>query len=172
MQDEAHAGAVAPGGISLRAAEAGTALLLAGIGGLAIWDSLRLGAGWGTDGPQSGTFPFWIGLLLVAASAATAARAFAAGREDPGAMFVTWPQLRLVLTVLLPTVAYVAAIPFTGIYVASALLVVWFMTRLGGFRFRSAVPAGLATALVTFLVFETWFLVALPKGPIETWLGY
>ena len=38
-------------------------------------------------------------------------------------MFVTWPQLRLVLSVLIPTVFYVAAIPFTGIYVASAVLV-------------------------------------------------
>jgi putative tricarboxylic transport membrane protein len=26
--------------------------------------------------------------------------------------------------------------------------------------------------LVTFLVFETWFLVPMPKGPLEAWLGY
>lgn len=164
----------AAGGITTRAAEIGTALVMAGIGTAAIWDSLRIGAGWGADGPLSGTFPFWIGLLLVAASLGTMARALprALPREDGGSMFVTWPQLRLVMSVLGPTIAYVAAIPFTGIYLASAALVVWFMTRLGGFRLRSAVPAGLATALVAFVVFEIWFLVALPKGPIETWLGY
>lgn len=161
----------AAGGISTRAAEAGTALVLGGLGGAAIWDSLRIGAGWGADGPLSGTFPFWMGVLLVAASLGTLARALATPAEG-GGRFVTWPQLRLVMSVLAPTIAYVAAIPFAGIYLASAALVVWFMTRLGGFRLRSAVPAGIATALVAFVVFEIWFLVALPKGPVETWLGY
>jgi hypothetical protein len=26
--------------------------------------------------------------------------------------------------------------------------------------------------VVTFLVFEKWFLVPMPKGPLEAWLGY
>jgi hypothetical protein len=26
--------------------------------------------------------------------------------------------------------------------------------------------------VVTFFVFETWFLVPMPKGPVEAWLGY
>ena len=65
-----------------------------------------------------------------------------------------------------------AAIPFAGIYLASAALVAWFMDRLGGFPWHRAVPAGIATAIVAFVVFEIWFLVALPKGPIEEWLGY
>lgn len=165
--------AQASGGITTRAAEAVTALVMAAMGAAAIWDSWRIGAGWGADGPLSGTFPFWIGVMLVAASLGTLARALPrSGAGAEGSMFVTWPQLRLVLSVLLPTVAYVAAIPFTGIYLASAALVVWFMTRLGGFRLRTAIPAGIATALVAFVVFEIWFLVALPKGPIETWLGY
>ena len=32
-------------------------------------------------------------------------------------------------------------------------------------RSRSALP------LVTYFMFERWFLVPLPKGPIEDWLG-
>jgi hypothetical protein len=52
------------------------------------------------------------------------------------------------------------------------MLVAWFMVRLGGFALWCAVPAGLATAVVTFVVFEIWFLVALPKGPLEEFLGY
>ena len=31
---------------------------------------------------------------------------------------------------------------------------------------RSAIP------IVTFVVFEKWFLVPMPKGPLEAWLGY
>jgi hypothetical protein len=46
------------------------------------------------------------------------------------------------------------------------------MIRFGGFRWASALPSGAAAALVAFAVFEIWFLVALPKGPVEGWLGY
>lgn len=172
---EDEAGAAAPRGVPTVAVEAATSLLLAAVGAAAIWDSRRLGAGWGAEGPQSGYFPFWIGALLLAASLGILARALRGRRvagADAGATFVTWPQLRLVLSVLLPTALYVAAIPFAGLYLASAVLVVWFMMRLGGFRWWNAVPAGLAVALVAFVVFDLWFLVALPKGPVETWLGY
>jgi hypothetical protein len=160
-------------GVRTVAVEIATALVLAGLGAAAMWDSRRLGIGWGAEGPQSGYFPFWIGLVLVAASLGNFALALRArGTAKGGGLFVTWPQLRLVLSVLLPTALYVAAIPFIGLYVASAVLVAWFMIRLGGFRWWVAAASGLATALVAFVVFEEWFLVALPKGPIETWLGY
>ena len=164
----------APGGVRTAAVEAATSLLLAGVGAAAIWDSRRLGAGWGTDGPQSGYFPFWLGVVLIAASLGNLLLVLRArgGGAKGGGIFVTWPQLRLVLSVLLPTVFYVAAIPFTGLYAASAVLVAWFMIRLGGFRWWVAVASGLATAAVAFVVFEEWFLVALPKGPVEAFLGY
>ena len=171
-------GAAPAPGVTARAMEIATSLAFAFAGAVAIWDSARLGAGWGADGPQSGYFPFWIGLLLVLASAANlvpvarnARQGMAAG-EDARPMFLTWQQARTVATVFIPTTIYVAAIPFTGIYVASALLVAWFMVRMGGFALWRAALAGIATALVTFVVFEIWFLVALPKGPLEDFLGY
>lgn len=161
-------------GVSTRTMEIATSLAFVAAGAVAIWDSARLGAGWGADGPQSGYFPFWIGVLLVLAAAvnlASVARG-SAPRSAEGGMFLTWPQARTVATVFIPTTIYVAAIPFSGIYVASALLVAWFMTRLGGFGLTRAVGAGIATAVITFIVFEIWFLVALPKGPLEDFLGY
>jgi putative tricarboxylic transport membrane protein len=169
------AGRGASAGVSIRAMEVATSLAFAFAGAAALWDSLRLGAGWGADGPQSGYFPFWIGLLLVLASAGNlvaVARAKARDADAEPPLFLSWEQARTVGTVFVPTLVYVAAIPFTGIYLASALLVAWFMVRLGGFGAWRAIPAGAATALVTFLVFEIWFLVALPKGPLEEFLGY
>jgi hypothetical protein len=26
--------------------------------------------------------------------------------------------------------------------------------------------------VLTFMIFELWFLVPMPKGPLEDWLGY
>jgi putative tricarboxylic transport membrane protein len=151
-------------------AETLTALFFAAVGALAIWDSRRIGAGWATDGPQAGYFPFWIGLILLLASAGNLVLAWRA-RAQLG-VFASFEQLRLVSTILVPAVLYVGLIPVIGIYLASALLFAYFMRALGGFRLSVALATGAAVALVTFITFEIWFLVALPKGPIETWLGY
>ncbi|NOG74084.1 tripartite tricarboxylate transporter TctB family protein [Roseicella sp. DB1501] len=159
-------------GVRRSAMEVATSIALALIGAAAIWDSSRLGAGWGAEGPQSGYFPFWIGLILAGTSLASLVPVLRARGAAAEAMFVTWPQLRLVMSVLIPTVFYVAAIPLSGIYLASAALVAYFMTRLGEFTWRSALPAAAATALVAFVTFEVWFLVGLPKGPIEELLGF
>jgi hypothetical protein len=26
--------------------------------------------------------------------------------------------------------------------------------------------------VISFIIFETWFLVPMPKGPVEAWFGY
>jgi hypothetical protein len=161
------------GGVRVRTMEILTAVGFAGCGAVAITDSLRLGAGWSGDGPQSGYFPFWIGVLLVFASIGNLVIALRGPKRGVGApMFLTWEQGRTVAQVLAPTAIYVAAIPVAGIYVPSALLVTWFMWRLGGFHPLRGLLTGIATAVVTFVVFEIWFLVALPKGPVEEWLGF
>jgi hypothetical protein len=159
-------------GLRRGAVEIGTSVVLALVGLAAIWDSLRIGAGWGVDGPQSGYFPFWLGLILVGASLANLVAVLRQKGAAAAEMFVTWPQLKLVGSVFIPAVIYVAAIYPIGIYLASAGLVAYFMTRLGEFSWRSALPAGAATAVVAFVTFEIWFLVGLPKGPVEEFLGY
>ena len=47
----------------MRTADLVTALVLMLLGGVVLFDALRLGIGWGTDGPQSGFFPFWLAVL-------------------------------------------------------------------------------------------------------------
>lgn len=159
-------------GPSMKGMEIGTAVILMAMGGIAIMDSLRIGAGWGNEGPQSGYFPFWLGLILVCASLVNLAMALKPSPKTEGALFATWPQLRMVASVLVPTAIYVAVIPLAGIYVSSALLIAFFMIRFGQFRSVVSFPSGALAAGVAFAIFELWFLVALPKGPLETYLGY
>jgi len=157
------------GGPSLRAMEIAAALTLIAMGALAIQDSLRIGAGWSADGPRSGYFPLILGVILILASIGNLIAALTARVEGP---FATWAQLRLVGSVLLPTAIYVAVIPFAGIYLPSALLIGFFMARFGGFRWAVSLASGVLAAVVTFVIFEIWFLVALPKGPLEDALGF
>ena len=151
--------------------EVAVSILLSAIGGLAIFDSLRLGAGWGSDGPQAGYFPFYLGLILIGSSLGILGQRLQASRAGD-ATFVTRGQLALVLRVLIPAAVFVVLILMLGIYVASALLILHFMIVLGGFRWRAALPFALGASFLAFVVFERWFLVSLPKGPLETWLGF
>ena len=89
-----------------------------------------------------------------------------------GRVFAEWVQLRQVLSVLVPTIVYVGLVPYLGIYVSSALLIVFFMRWFGHYRWIVAAAVSVVVPFLTFLMFEIWFLVPLPKGPIETMLGY
>ena len=75
------------------------------LGGIVIYDSWRLGAGWSEDGPQAGYFPFYIGLLVCAASAVNFGQALLAKRDREKA-FVEVGALKLVLSVLVPAAVY------------------------------------------------------------------
>ncbi len=75
-------------------------------------------------------------------------------------------------SVVVPTAVYVGIIPSVGIYVASALLIGGFMMWFGKYRWSTAIPVAIMVPVLTFLFFERWFLVPLPKGPIEALLGF
>lgn len=158
-------------GWSLRWVELITAGLLLAFALLLIQDSLRLGTGWADDGPQSGYFPFRIGLGLALCSAWLLVQQL---RRWSGTtqLFVEAGPLRDVAAVFLPTVAYVALIPWLGIYVPSALLIAWFMRRQGGYGWAKVGGVSVGIALLAFLLFERWFVQPLPKGPLEHWLGF
>ena len=136
---------------------------------ITIIGSLQVGIGWGAEGPKSGFFPFYIGLIIIFGSVVNLVQAYRA--PDRG-LFAEWGQLRQVLAVVVPTTIYVFAIPYTGIYLASAVLIALFMTWLGRYRWPITSAIALGVPFAIFLMFEKWFLVALPKGPIENWLGY
>ena len=136
-----------------------------------IADSLRVGIGWAPDGPRSGYFPFYIGLLLLGASATIMIRTLLTWKK-PRAAFAQHAQLSSVISVLVPMIIYVVAISFLGIYVASAFLIGYFMRRHGKFGWATTVGISLGVPIVFFIVFERWFLVPLVKGPLEQMLGF
>lgn len=154
-----------------RGPELGLAALLLAIALLVMSDSLRVGIGWADDGPRSGTFPFAVGALLAGASAWIAVSQLMRWRRDD-TPFAERSQLLRVGAIALPIALYVAAIFPLGIYVATALLIGGSTRVLGRWSWGRLLPLSLGVPLVCFVVFERWFLVPLPKGPLERLLGF
>ena len=155
---------------SVRAVEIGVAAIVLLFGAVVVFDSYRVGARWGDDGPQAGYFPFYVGLLICLSSAAVLVRALrntALAAES----FVSREELKMILTVLVPTVVYVALIAFLGFYVASTIYIAYFMWRLGKYAWVKIAPIAIGVSVAFFLIFEIWFAVPLPKGPLEAALG-
>ena len=130
---------------------------------------MRLGARWGDDGPQAGYFPFYIGVFVCISALANMALALF-NRKDAGE-FVELDKLKLVLAVLVPASVYVATIGWIGIYVSSAVFIAFFMRWLGKYVWWKVAVVSVGTVVVFFLIFESWFKVPLPKGPLENLLG-
>jgi len=86
--------------------------------------------------------------------------------------FVGRSELVRVLQVFVPTVIYVLLIGFLGLYVSSAIFIAFFMAWLGKYPLYKIVPVAVLIPVALFFMFEVWFLVPLPKGPLETALGY
>lgn len=139
---------------------------------LVIFDCVRLGFGWNSDGPAPGYFPFYVAVAMALASLVNLYRAFTMSADDASEAFVSKPAFKRVLQVLFPTIVYVFAVEYLGIYVASAIFIMGFMFVFGGDQgIVRTVGIGLGVPLALFLMFEKWFLVPLPKGPLETLLG-
>ena len=157
--------------VTTRVMELVVAGLLMAVAVVVITDSLRVGAGWAFDGPEAGYFPFFIGVIMLIASAVTFALNLVGKRPDQS-NFVSRPALSLVLQVLAPSAGFVLLIWLVGLYVAAAVFISFFMVWLGKYPLAKAVPVAVVIPLGLFWLFEEAFLIPLPKGPLEAALGY
>jgi putative tricarboxylic transport membrane protein len=152
------------------------AIMFFALGALVMWDSKRLGSSWGSDGPEAGYFPFYIGAILCIAAIINAVGAMRV-KDSKGQSFVSVAALKMVFSVLLPTILYVlfiggvGPIPGLGIYVPSVIFIAAFMMWLGKYKWLMSLTVSVGVVIVFFLMFEIWFKVPLPKGPLEAALG-
>lgn len=143
------------------------------LGAVVAYNSWLLGAGWKEDGPGAGYFPFYIGLLICLSSAVVGFGALKHARHA-GKVFVTYPQLKLVLTVLVPCIGFAIAVQLLGLYVGAFLFIAGFMIAVGKYAWGKSTLVAFCVAAVAFLMFEVWFRVPLFKGMLQPlrFLGY
>jgi putative tricarboxylic transport membrane protein len=159
----------------MRIADLVTAATLMLLGGIVVYDAVRLGIGWGGEGPRSGFFPFWLATLMVVISAVIFLQALLGRSDTP---FVTRERFVPVLKVLAPIAGFILLTdppgPWSGLglYVAAGIYLGFYMRWVGHHDWPLVVALAVAVPLIAFFIFEKWFLVPMPKGPVEAWFGY
>jgi hypothetical protein len=159
--------------VTMRAAELGTALFTAWIGAIVIIGAREQGIGWTDSGPDAGYFPFYIGVILVLASAGTILHTLARWKTLD-AMLLDKRQLHHVAAVFIPMCVYGVAIHLIGTYIASSIFIAWFMWReRDGKPYApiaiAAISIGVSVAV--YLLFERWFGLPLNSGLLIRTIG-
>jgi putative tricarboxylic transport membrane protein len=160
-----------PAVASTRSVDIVVSLLLLAFAALMAWDNWRTGMGWAPDGPRAGYFPFYLSVILGGASLFGMVKTLLdrSGARDG---FVTRAQLRRVLQVFFPTLAFCLLTQWLGLYVASLLLVAGFMRFIGRIAWWKSLLTSFVFTISMFVTFQLAFDVIMPKGPLEALFGY
>jgi len=160
-----------PSVASNRSVDAAVSLLLLALAATLGYDNWRTGIAWDSTGPEPGYFPFYLSMILGAASLYGLVAAYLSRREALET-FVTRAQAKRVLAVFVPTLLFCLATQFLGVYVASFLLITGFMRFVGKIALWKSLLTALAFTAAMFITFDIAFDVIMPKGPLEAALGY
>jgi hypothetical protein len=150
--------------ISVRAMDIITALLFMVVGLVVMVGSIKLGASWGSDGPEAGYFPFYISLIILLSSAVTLYQAAVVDKKKKAESFVDKESFKQVMAVLLPAIVFVLGVQLIGIYVSSVFYIAIFMVWLGKYPVWKAIVVSVGVSVALYLMFEYWFQVPLPHG--------
>lgn len=141
-----------------------TALLFIVVGLVVMIGSLKLGASWGSDGPEAGYFPFYISLIILLSSSITLYQAAIVDKKKKTESFVDKESFKQVMAVLLPAIVFVLGVQLIGIYVSSVIYIAIFMVWLGKYPIWKAIVVSVGVSVSLYLMFEFWFQVPLPHG--------
>jgi hypothetical protein len=145
-------------------------LMLIALAGLLGFDNWRTGMSWEADGPQAGYFPFYLSVLLAAASLFGLISTLT--ETNTGDTFVTRDQFRRVMQVFVPTLLFCILMQYLGLYVASFLLIAGFMWIIGRIALWKSALTAFLFSIIMFVTFDIAFDVIMPKGPLEAFFGF
>lgn len=149
----------------MQKAEIFIALLLIVIGMITLVDSVRLGFGWGMTGPESGFFPFYLGLGTTICALLVLLNVFKKYKKGAIAeRLMPEGALKPILWVLIPATAMIVITEFVGLHVAAALYLAFYMRAVGKIGWVTTILVSLLVPISLYVAFDKLFLVPLPQG--------
>jgi len=155
--------------LSRRAAEIGFSLFTLAVGGVILSGAHELDTGWTRSGPEAGYFPMRIAWLLIGASAFIFLRSLLDRR--PSEPFLTDRKAANLVRFVVPLTILVVAAPWLGLYLAITLYLVAAIGLVGKVSWPTTAAVALLAPASLFVLFEFFFKVPLPKGPLGALLG-
>ena len=149
----------------MKKSDQGSGLFLLILAGFICWGSILLPYG-NIHNPGPGFFPLWLGIILGALSIGLLLQA--ARRKEGTRVLgdiltekVRWPK---VLSVLVALVLYGCLMNILGFLIVTFLLMAFLLRFIEPQPWRSVVGWTLVGSLGSYLVFEVWMKLRLPKG--------
>ena len=154
----------------MRKAEIWVSLAFMLLGILVIADSIRLGFMWGMSGPESGFFPFYLGVGVVISSGIVFYNNFTLYRkEGAGKPLMPPGALKPILWVVIPSTAMVVITELVGLHIAAALYLGFYMRAVGKIGWVTTLLVSIISPILLYATFDKFFLIPLPQG---LWGGY
>jgi putative tricarboxylic transport membrane protein len=149
----------------MRKADIFIALFFLTIGLILVFDAVRLGFQWGVTGPESGLFPFYLGLGLIICSLLTLRTIYVKYKKD-GYDKPLMPEgaLKSILWVLIPSTVMVVVMQFVGLHIAAGLFLGFYMRAVGKIGWVTTLLVSFLVPLSLYIAFDKLFLVPLPQG--------
>ena len=149
----------------MRKAEIWVSLAFVFLGVIVIADSIRLGFMWGTAGPASGFFPFYLGVGVVISSLIiNTCRPTGKGKEGAGKPLMPPGAIKPILWVLIPSTGMVVITELVGLHIAAALFLAFYMRVVGKIGWTTTLLVGILSPLSLYIIFDKLFLIPLPQG--------
>jgi len=146
-----------------RSVELGTVVCLLLLGGVALFDALRLGPGWGETGPQPGFFPFVLTImLLIGVLGVLYADVYR--QPDRRPFFEVSQEVTDLLKVGVPIAVVGILIRWLGLYLTAALYLAFFMGWYGRYRWYTSVAGGVLLSVALWLLLREGFNIAMPMS--------
>lgn len=159
--------------MSMRVADVVVAAIIIIVGLVVGLDSLRLGGGWGPEGPRAGFFPFLMATVVVLGCAWVIWQALRGkGTTAPDEPFVLPGGLRPVLMVFLPAAVMVLLTEIVGLYVAAAIYLAAYIRWVGDFRWSVVLAVSVLVPAAFYVLFDKIFLIPMPQGMFGHLLGF
>lgn len=144
-----------------------TAGILLALGIVVVVDSIRLGAGWGMEGPMAGFHTVLMGGIVVVGCILVIKQILTKPNKKANEEFVPAEAIKPILIVCVPACLMILLTEVVGLYVAGMIYFVAYIRWVGHFRWRVVLPISLLVPLGFYYLFEKLFLIPMPMG----WYG-
>ena len=148
----------------MRIADLLVALFLLALGVGVLVQAESVGTGWLRGRPESGFLPYWLGVALIFLCLLLLAQILWRWSRTTEPFFANpegmWSVLKVTGTALLvlPLIYYV------GFYAAAIIYMLIYTRWVGKHRWYSAILLSIGIPIGTYVVFERWLLILLPRG--------